>query len=588
MKYEFIRQRDEGMAELRKLARETLLKSLCRHATVLALAASLLASVALAAAQSGAGPPSGPVVNDTYFGTVVSDPWRHLERSADADVAAWMQAESERTRALLDALPGRAELLKRIGEIENAAPERIFSVERLPGDSYRYLKRIPGDNGLRIYRRDGAHGRERMLVDLDPWIQLTGHSYAFSLFSSSPFGRRMAYGLTESGSEAATLRLMDTTTRAELIAPIDRIDLNSGESGDTGIGWLPDESGFFFNRLAPGSESRPAAERYQWSEVFLRLIGRPESERRPVFGGQQFPGVRFEASDVPVAFVPTVETLVLGLVVHGTRREFSMYSARLADVFAGRATWRRLFGPEAKVTSMSLHRSDMYLLTHSDAPRFKVTLTSLINPDIAGARTIYAPERGILATIASAHDGLYLKVRDGMNSRLLRIAYKPGAKAKEIPLPAAGGFDMVNPDGRIAGVLIRLEGWDRAFQYFRYDPRREKWFNDGLQPRGPFDTPDDIEIVETQVRSHDGTLVPLSIVQRKGLRRDGGNPTLLQGYGAYSSTDEPSLDPTQLAWLRHGGINAICHVRGGGVFGREWYDAGRGLTKPNTWKDGVA
>ncbi|MEP7083893.1 MAG: prolyl oligopeptidase family serine peptidase, partial [Betaproteobacteria bacterium] len=155
-------------------------------------------------------------------------------------------------------------------------------------------------------------------------------------------------------------------------------------------------------------------------------------------------------------------------------------------------------------------------------------------------------------------------------------------------LPAAGAFDMVNPDGRIAGVLIRLEGWNRAFQYYRYDPRRRTWFNDGLQPRGPYDTPDDIEVVETEVRSHDGVRVPMSIVQRKGLRRDGSNPTLLQGYGAYSSTDEPSLDPTQLAWLRHGGINAICHVRGGGVHGREWYDAGRGPTKPNTWKDGIA
>ncbi|MEP7085177.1 MAG: hypothetical protein ABI854_10605, partial [Betaproteobacteria bacterium] len=434
-------------------------RHLCREIVAIGCAAALLAVAARAESLPGA-PPAGVPALDTFFGTTVEDPWRHLEQTSAADVAAWMQSEAGRTRALLDALPGRAELLQRIGEIEGAAPERIFSVERLPGDSYRYLKRIPGDNGLRIYRRDGAHGRERMLVDLDPWIEMTGHSHAFSLFSSSPLGRRLAYGLTESGSEAATLRVIDTTSRAELIAPIDRIDLNSGESGDTGIGWLPDESGFFFNRLAPGSEARPAAERYQWSEVFLRRFGRPEDERVPVFGGHAVRGVRFEASDVSVAFVPTVETLALGLVVHGTRREFSLYSAALSAVVRGHASWRRLFGPEAKVTSMSLHGRDMFLLTHSDAPRFKVTLTSLIHPDIAGARTIYAPERGILATIASAHDGLYLKVRDGMNMKLLRIAHASGsgkgksrtdAKAEEIPLPAAGAFDMVNPDGRIAG-----------------------------------------------------------------------------------------------------------------------------------------
>jgi len=382
--------------------------------------------------------------------------------------------------------------------------------------------------------------------------------------------------------------VMRTGTRADLIAPIDRADLNSGESGDTGIGWLPDENGFFFNRLAPGAEQRPAAERYHWSQVFLRRIGDPDSERVPVFGGPSQPGVPFEASDVPVVFVPPVETLALGLVVHGTQREFSLYSTKLAEVKAGRAAWHRVFGPEAKITGFSLHNEALYLLTHADAPRFKVTRTSLLKPDIAGAATVYVPDRGILATIASVHDGLYLKVREGTKSRLLRIAHAPGATPQEIPLPGPGSFEMINPDARIAGVLIRQEGWNSAFQYFRYDPRRARWINDGLQPRGPFDAPQDIEVVETAVRSHDGALVPLSIVHRRGMPLDGNNPVLLQGYGAYAATDEPAFDPAQLAWLRRGGVNAICHVRGGGAFGRAWYEAGRGPTKPNTWKDGIA
>ncbi len=559
-----------------------------RRAAALGAAALALTLSAAATAQPLPPPPPGEIVRETFFGTVVNDPWRHLEQVTNPDIAAWMRDQSDRTRAVLDALPGRPQLLARVGEIENAAPERIFSVERLPGERYLYLKRIPGDNGVRLYKRDGAKGRERMLVDLDPWVEETGRSHAFSFFASSPHGRHLAYGLTESGSEAATMRVMHTGTRADLIAPVDRVDLDSGESGDTGIGWLPDESGLFFNRLAPGSAERPTAERYQWSQVFLHRIGDPDSERVPVFGGPAMPGVRLEAADVPVVFVPPVEWLALAVVVHGTQREFSVYSANLADVLAGRAVWRQVFGPGAKVSGMSLHGEDVYLLTHTNAPRFKVTRTSILKPDIAGAVTVYAPDRGILATIASARDGLYLKVRDGMTSRLLRIAHAPGAAPKEIPLPVAGTFEMINPDGRIPGVFIRLEGWNRAFQYFRYDPRRERWINDGLQPLGAFDTPQDIEVVETQVRSHDGTLVPLSIVHRKGMRLDGGNPTLLQGYGAYGGTDEPSFDPTQLAWLRHGGVNAICHVRGGGVYGREWYDAGRGATKPNTWKDGIA
>jgi prolyl oligopeptidase len=382
--------------------------------------------------------------------------------------------------------------------------------------------------------------------------------------------------------------VMDVKTRAELIPPIDRTDLDAGESGDTGIGWLPDESGFFFNRLAPGAESRSASEKYKWSQAYLRRFGRPDDEaRRPVFGSESGSGIAMDASDVPFVFVPPDERMALALVIHGTQREFTIYSARLADVLADRAKWKRMFGPEAKINGMSMRNHTLYLLSHDNAPRFKVLKTRLDKPDVARATKLYEPDRGILVSIASAWDALYLKVREGTKSRLLRIPHGR-AVAEEVVLPAPGTFEMINPDGRIAGVLIRLEGWNRAYQYYRYVPRRGQWINDGLQPRGVNDVPGNLEVVETEVRSHDGVMVPLSIVHRKALARDGRNPTLLLGYAAYGSTDEPAFDPTQLAWLEKGGVNATCHARGGGIHGRTWYEAGKGPTKPNTWKDAIA
>ena len=563
-----------------------------RFYLLIALVANFSFAVAFAAGSAAppdapSAPPAGPVVRDTFFGIAIDDPWRHLERSSEPAVQEWMQAESAHARSVLDALPGREQLLARMVEIENGAPARVFSVERLPGEKYLYLKRTPNDNGLRLYRRDGIRAKERVLVDLDPWVELTGLSHSYSFFSSSPFGKRLAYGLSQSGSEATVMRVLDTNTLDDLIAPIDRTDLDSGESGDTGVGWLPDESGFFFNRLAPGAADRSPAERYKWSQAFLRRIGRPEDELRSVFGSESKSGIKVEASDVPVVFVPPDESMALALVIHGTQREFTVYTSKLADVIADRAQWTRMFGPEAKITGMSMRDYTLYLLTHADAPQFKVLKTRLDKPDIANAPTIYTPDRGIVSAIASAWDALYIKVRDGMSSRLLRIPHT-GGEAKEVPLPYGGTFEMINPDGRIAGVLIRIEGWNRAYQFLRYDPKRGKWINDGLQPRGANDTPDDIEVVEAQAKSHDGTMIPLSIVHRKGMKLDGRNPTLLQGYAAYGSTDEPAFEPTSLAWLQRGGVNATCHARGGGVHGRGWYDAGKGPTKPNTWKDGIA
>ena len=112
--------------------------------------------------------------------------------------------------------------------------------------------------------------------------------------------------------------------------------------------------------------------------------------------------------------------------------------------------------------------------------------------------------------------------------------------------------------------------------------------NTKLQPAGPFDAPADLESVEVKARSYDGTLIPLSIVYKKGLKLDGSNPTLLEGYGAYGISSDPFFDPRYLAWYERGGVFAVAHIRGGGEYGEDWHLAGKMLTKHNTWQDFIA
>jgi prolyl oligopeptidase len=90
------------------------------------------------------------------------------------------------------------------------------------------------------------------------------------------------------------------------------------------------------------------------------------------------------------------------------------------------------------------------------------------------------------------------------------------------------------------------------------------------------------------VKAKDGTAVPLSIVYRKGLVKDGKAPTLMIGYGAYGDAWTPAYSRGWNAWLARGGIIAVAHVRGGGEFGERWHQAGQKLTKHNTWEDFIA
>jgi prolyl oligopeptidase len=157
-----------------------------------------------------------------------------------------------------------------------------------------------------------------------------------------------------------------------------------------------------------------------------------------------------------------------------------------------------------------------------------------------------------------------------------------------VALPFNGTVAFAATDPRVPGVLLDMRSWTKANAIYVYDPQSKQTTDTGLQPIGPNDAPADLESAELKVKSYDGTLVPLSITHKKGLKTTGANPTLLVGYGAYGITEDPTYDPKLLAWYEAGGVYAVAHVRGGGEYGEDWHLAGKGPTKPNTWKDFIA
>jgi prolyl oligopeptidase len=159
-----------------------------------------------------------------------------------------------------------------------------------------------------------------------------------------------------------------------------------------------------------------------------------------------------------------------------------------------------------------------------------------------------------------------------------------------VKLPLAGSFEVLGAEHRLPGVLLTLQSWTRAPQIYRVAGAAPKFAvtNTGLQPRGPYDALPDYVATEVLVPSYDGAQVPLSIIHKRGVKRDGTSPTLLYGYASYGITEEPWFSLWRLAWLERGGVFAIANPRGSGAFGQDWYRAGKQATKPNTWKDFIA
>jgi prolyl oligopeptidase len=537
---------------------------------------SLAASIALAA------PPVAPAqpVTDTYFGITLTDPYRYMEDLSSPEVQQWAKAQADDTRALLDSLPGRLKLLARIGELEASVQSRVVNVKRLPNDVYFYEKRGANDNQFKLYTRRGLNGAERLLIDPEALTKKGGPPQAINFYQPSYNGKLVAYGISEGGSEEASIHVIDVAELKQQIKPIDRAHYSEAS-------WLLDDSGFFYFRqrlLKPGT---PETEKYKDQTAYFHPMKGGGAEMQVLTAGSAR-NLKIASEEFPVvASVPGSE-LVIAIPGNGVQNEFDLYSAPRAEVLKPNGKWRKLFDRSDEVTGFAIHGNDLYLLSHKNAPRFKVLKTNVMRPDLAHAEEVVAPGHEVVVTIGAARDALYVLTRDGTLGKLYRVAFAKGAKPELVTLPREGSLNLTSIDPRIDGAVVTIGSWTRDFGVYVPSAKDGGYADTGLQSVGPFGSPGTIEAKEVLVKSHDGVEVPLSIVAPKGIQLDGSNPTLLYGYGAYGITDDPVYLPRFLAWYELGGIRATCHVRGGGAYGEEWHLAGMQATKPNTWKDLIA
>lgn len=544
--------------------------------------ATVAVAMGLAQAQAQTAPPVAPVkpVTETFFGKEVTDPYRYMEDLAAPEVQAWAKAQNEYTRSVLDAIPGRAPLLKRIADLEASVQARVVDVQQLPNGLYFYEKRGADDNQFKVYVRHGLDSEEKLLVDPDALAHAKGVPYAVTFFQPSDSGKLMAYGLSTGGSEEPSLHVIDVATGKELIEPIDRTHYS-------GAHWMPDDGGFFYFRqraLPPGT---PETEKYRMQTAYFHRLHGGGADQ-PIITAGEAKAIAITPDEFPFVSPVVGTPWVVAIPVNGVQREVTVYIAPRASVLSPSVKWRKLIDRSADVTRFAIHGDDLYVLTHKDAPRYQVLKTSVSHPDLARAAVVVAPSRKVVLDVRAGKDALYVLARDGTIGKLYRVPYGKGGQPVAVALPREGSVEITSSDPRLPGAIVEIGSWTRDFGFYAVDPKTGQFVDTGLQAVGPYGAPPNIESKEVLIKGYDGVAVPLSIVYPKGIKLDGSNPTLLYGYGSYGITENPVYLPRFLAWYEQGAIRATCHVRGGGAYGEEWHLAGKQATKPNTWRDFIA
>lgn len=536
----------------------------------------------VAAARVTTAPPlPAQPVTDTLWGVAVPDPYRFAENTGDPAVAGWMKQQADATDRILSSLPGRERLLARVRELDAAAPGAVSAVRRTDNGRLFFTRREPGENQFKLVMREGATGADRVLVDAEAIGKQAGKRLAILDFAPSYDGRFVAYTLQVAGSEIGELHLMDVESGRDVLAPIDRIRF-------AGVGWLRDGSGFFFSRLREGFDKLPATERFSdRTSYFFSLQSR---QAQPVFSASR--NAELKLPVFASAFILEIPgtSLAAAHVFLGVDRNRMLFVGDLKAATEVRAQWRKVVDVADEARDIAVTRDWVYVMSARNAPRYQVQRAPLAAGSLKDAQSVVPAGDDVVVDIAAARDALYVTRRQGTVTRLLRLPHAAPASAQQVPLPFEGTLSILAVDEQQDGALIGLVGWTRATQRFevRPEPQGVRLSPLTLARPGAFDAPPEMMAREVMVPSHDGAMVPVSILSRRDIKLDGSSPTVLYGYGAYGITETPFFNPRLLAWIERGGVYVFAHVRGSGMLGADWYRAGQKATKPNTWRDGIA
>jgi prolyl oligopeptidase len=499
---------------------------------------------------------------DTYFGVEVADPYRWLEIDTAAEVEAWVIAQNEVTFGYLNQIPFRQQLRDRYEELYNFPK---VSAPRKAGDYYFFSKNDGLQNQAVIYVQKGLDGEPE--VFLDPNAMSPDGTTSINLIGFSPDNRYVAYSRADAGSDWNEIRIMEIETKTELEDRLRWVKFS-------GADWT--DEGFFYSRMpepAPGMELSAAN---QFHSVYFHKLGDPQEADRLVYRNEMQPRMYHWTS------------------ISEDRQYLFLYAATGTDGFETyymdltrpRQPFRPLMtGFETKNTLVDHHEGRFLILTNVDAPNYRLVSVDPASPDPAAWAEIIPQKEHLLTGVSTGGGALFADYLQNATTHIYRYAYD-GSGEKEIELPglgSAGGFYGKKEDMQLFYTFTSFTNPGTIYQY-DVESGESTIFN---QPELLFN-PDDYEARQVFYKSKDGTSVSMFVVHKKGLAKNGQNPTYLYGYGGFNISLTPSFSVSRILLLENGGIFAMPNLRGGGEYGEDWHKAGMLLNKQHVFDDMIA
>ncbi|WP_452230490.1 MULTISPECIES: prolyl oligopeptidase family serine peptidase [unclassified Lacinutrix] len=499
-----------------------------------------------------------------YFGVDVKDPYRWLEDDKSTETENWVKSQNQATFGYLDHIPYRNELKERL--------EKLWNYEKVgapftEGDYTYFYKNNGLQNQYVIYRHKKGSNPDTAEVFLDPNNFSEDGTVSLGGTSFSKDGKTLAYSISEGGSDWRKVLILNTETKE--ITEDTLVDIKF-----SGMSWYKNE-GFYYSSYDKPKGSELSAKTDQ-HKVYYHKLGTPQKEDALIFGGTPSEKHRY----------------IYGSVTEDDK--YLLISPRVST--SGNKLYiKDLSNPKNPLVTIIDHTdsdtyvidnigSKLYLVTNLNAPNQKIVTVDATNPTPDNWVDLI-PETGYVLSPSKGGGYFFTEYMVDAISKIKQYDYE-GKFIRDIQLPGvgnAGGFGGKKEE-KVDYYSFTNYNTPASIYKFNIDTGVSELY---WKPNIDFN-PENYTSEQVFYSSKDGTKVPMIITYKKGVERNGKNPTILYGYGGFNISLNPAFSIANAVWMEQGGIYAVPNLRGGGEYGKEWHKAGTKLQKQNVFDDFIA
>ncbi|HEY1337730.1 MAG TPA: prolyl oligopeptidase family serine peptidase, partial [Bryobacteraceae bacterium] len=502
---------------------------------------------------------------DDYHGVKIADPYRWLEDTDSPETAAWVAAENRVTQDYLSKIPARFRFKDRLTTLYNY--ERYSGFEKA-GPGYLFFR----NNGLQnqdvLYTAPSLNGAGRVL--LDPNTLRADGTAALSGHAPSPDGKLLAYAVADAGSDWSVWRVREIATGRDLSD-----EIHWSKFAD--VEWARDGRSFYYQRFPEPQPGQALLAENSFAKLYLHRLGQPQSADTLIY----------ERPDQKRwMFSPFVTDdgryLFLGVFTGDYGKNLLFYQ----DLRAARPRTVELISKvEAEYVPLGTHGDALYLRTTAHAPKGRIVAIDLARPQPENWREVVPQKNEALDAARMIEGRLVLSyLKDAASD--LQVYGLDGRLLQDVKLPGIGQVQFLPGRPNDAEMFFTFVTFTSPAAIYRLDARTNA-ASVVRQSKLSFD-PSRFETEKVFYASKDGTKIPMSLIHRKGLKRDGSNPTILYAYGGFNVSVLPQFSAWAIAWIEAGGLYAVANLRGGAEYGEEWHVAGKRAKKQNVFDDFIA